>query len=83
VPLIVVIWLVCVAIAVLISLFARTPTRVFAIASITSFVVVYFALLYVGHPIDGVSLFDVVLAAIVTAGAAALAPKVTRRAKGS
>jgi hypothetical protein len=75
------IWLACLVIATVVSFFVSSPVRALAIASFASFVVVYFSVLYVGHPVGGVSFVDIVLAAVVTAGAVALLRLAMRRLK--
>jgi hypothetical protein len=76
------IWTVCFVVAALVSLVVRSNIRAFAIGSAASVVIAFLLLLYVGHPVAGVSLADILLAAVVTAGAFAVMREVFRRAKG-
>ncbi len=62
-----IIWITCFVIAAFVSLVARSSSRTFVLASLWSFVVVYCALVFIGHPIIGVSLYDVVFAVVITA----------------
>jgi hypothetical protein len=76
-----IVWVACLLIAAIAGLIVRSPARAFAIGATASFSVVYLALLYVGHPVAGVSLGDVVFAALATAAAVAALRVALLRAK--
>ena len=77
-----IIWITCFVIAAVVSLVARSSVRTFVLASLWSFVVVYCALIFMGHPISGVSLHDVVLAVVTMAALVTALRVALQRARG-
>jgi len=76
-----IVWLACFAVGVLVFLVVRSTPGALAVAAASSFVLVYLAVLYVGHPVAGVSLVSIALADLATAAIVAALRMGYRRAK--
>jgi hypothetical protein len=76
-----IVWLASLAIGALVFLAVRSTAKAFAVASVASFIVVYVSLLFVGHPVAGVSIFSIVTAALVTAATVAALRMALRRTR--
>jgi hypothetical protein len=65
-----IIWVASFAIGTLVFFAVHSTPRAFIVASVVSFVV-YVSLLFVGHPVAGVSIASIAIAALVTAATVA------------
>jgi hypothetical protein len=62
-----IVWIACLAIAVMVFIAVRSTLRSLFIASAVSFIVAYAAVVFVGHPVAGVSFSSLAVSSFASA----------------